>query len=532
VSAAVAALLTCLIAPTAASAFSPDRELQNWSKVFERERYVTLTPEFQTLLAKQTANGLGDLVQRTLSDPERLPANVCGARMFECAGDVRFYDWPDRANGIRHPVVFTARSGATISGDVWATKDGPAQRPAVVITTGSVQAPETLYWGQAATLAKHGFVVMTYDVQGQGLSDTLGEAPDTLESVPAQAGEPFYDGTEDAIDFLLSTPDHPYQPRPSCTSGTSHAPKQDRRVAAGLDDAYDPLHGLVDGSRIGIAGHSLGAAAVSFIGQEDPRVDAIVAWDNLSAPDAGPFGIPSCASAPETRQVPPITKPALGISNDYGIVPLPLDYDTAPGSFSADPNPDEKSAAFNAYRAANVDSGEFVIRGGCHEESAFIPGSVTGPWPLGCGTLRGGDLIAWYTTAWFDKYVKGDSSADSRLLTERWRDDPRGAAVDPTGDPNLFSFYFHSPLDIGLAAGGRASCADLRAGCTSLAPDGLPPDYDFVADAHGVVVGGDPAQPASVPAAGTAGATGKRKACKAKKRKRTGSRRRSRCKRR
>jgi dienelactone hydrolase len=531
VSAAVAALLACLIAPAAASAFSPDTEFQNWSKVFERERYVTLTPEFQALLAKETANGLGDLVNRTLSDPERLPANICGARSFECAGDVRFYDWPARANGIRHPVVFTARSGATISGDVWATKSGPAQRPAVVITTGSVQAPETLYWGQAATLAEHGYVVMTYDVQGQGLSDTLGEAPDTFESVPAQQGEPFYDGTEDALDFLLSSPSHPYEPRPSCTTGTSHAPKQDRRVAAGLDNGYDPLSNLVDSNRIGIAGHSLGAAAVSFIGQEDPRVKAIVAWDNLSAPADGPFGIPGCASAPQTRQVPPITKPALGISNDYGIVPLPLNYDTTPGVFTVDPNPDEKSAAFDAYRAANVDSGEMVIRGGCHEESAFIPGTVTGPWPLGCGTLRGGDLIAWYTTAWFDKYVKGDPSADSRLLTDRWRDDARGAAVDPNGDPNLFSFYFHSPIDIGLAGGGRASCADLRAGCTSLAPDGLPPDYDFVADAHGVDVGGDPAQPAPAPAGGTAGATQKRKACKAKKRKRTGARRSRRCKR-
>ena len=36
-------------------------------------------------------------------------------------------------------------------------------------------------------------------------------------------------------------------------------------------------------SRIGIAGHSLGAGAVSYVGQVDPRVDAIVAWDNLRA---------------------------------------------------------------------------------------------------------------------------------------------------------------------------------------------------------------------------------------------------------
>ena len=497
--AAIAALLACLIAPAGAAAFDPGREVQNFAKVLERERYVTLTPEFLGLLVQKTTNGLGELVQRTLHDPERLPANVCGARMFECAGDVRFYDWPDRADGLREPVVFTARSGATISGDIWATRNGPAQRPAVVITTGSVQAPETLYWGQAATLARHGYVVMTYDVQGQGLSDTLGEFPDLLESVPAQAGEPFYDGTEDALDFLLSTPADPYEPRPSCTSGTSHAPKQDRRVAAGFDTAYNPLSDLVDASRIGIAGHSLGAAAVSFIGQEDPRVDSIVAWDNLSPPDQGLTGIPACASAPDTRQVPAITKPALGISNDYGIVPLPFSYGPGFVGFTADPDPDQKAEAFGAYRAADVDTGELVVRGGCHEESAFIPGSATGPYPLGCGTLRGGDLIAWYTTAWFDKYVKGDPSADSRLLTDRWLDDQRGAAVDLAGDPNLFSFYFHSPLDIGLAGGGRASCEDLRAGCSALAPDGLPPDYDFVTDAHGADVGGDPAEPAPVP---------------------------------
>jgi hypothetical protein len=72
-------------------------------------------------------------------------------------------------------------------------------------------------------------------------------------------------------------------------------------------------------------------------------------------------------------------------------------------------------------------------------------------------------------------------------------------------------------MDIELSGGGRASCTDLRVGCASLAPDGLPPDYDFVADAHGAVVGGVPAQPAPVPLAGTAGAIGKRKACKPKK---------------
>ena len=52
------------------------------------------------------------------------------------------------------------------------------------------------------------------------------------------------------------------------------------------------------------------------------------------------------------------------------------------------------------------------------------------------------DLIAWYTQAWFDKYLKGDPSADSRLLTSRWLSDQAEAAIDPDHDGNMFSFYF------------------------------------------------------------------------------------------
>lgn len=476
---AVAALVMVGSAAAYADPVDPAVEPQNYAKIYEREQHIVLTPEFQTLLAAQSAAGSADLAARLARDPERTPANVCGARAFECAGDVRFYDWQSAGRGIKTPVVFTARSGATLSGTVWATRSGPAQRPLVVITTGSVQAPETLYWRQAATLAKHGYVVLTYDVQGQGLSDTLGEGDDRDESVPAQAGEPFYDGTEDALDFALSDPGAPYEPRPSCTTGISHAAKQDRRVAAGLDTAYNPLHDLVDPTRVGIAGHSLGAAAVSFVGQGDPRVDALVAWDNLGtptvAPTSAPVAAPACASAPTIRVPSPITRPAMGISNDYGITPTPN---------TQVPDPQGKTAAYSAYRARGVDTAEIVIRGGCHEESAFIPGSATSPVsPLACGTLRGNDLIAWYTTAWFDIYVKGDPGAETRLLTDRWRNDRLSQAVDQRHDPNMFSFYYRSRLNVTRADGTRAVCDDLRTGCPVLAADGLPPDYGVTTDA-------------------------------------------------
>src|SRR5687767_4963970 len=173
-----------LALPASAPAFDPLLEVKNFAKTTERQVHITLTPEFQARYQQQNVEGTAQLAEMLASDPGRMLGteedptpngafNLCATYQFECAGDVRFYDWEENGAGLAHDVLFTARSGATIVGKVWATESGPAERPAIVITTGSVQAPQTLYWGLAATLAKHGYVVLTYDVQGQGRSDTL-----------------------------------------------------------------------------------------------------------------------------------------------------------------------------------------------------------------------------------------------------------------------------------------------------------------------------------------------------------------------
>ena len=509
-SAAVAAL-TAFMAPAAAQAFDPALEAKNFAKIGERFLHVTATPEFQARLLQANVDNNVETALIQASDPERVFLNICGTRTNECAGDVRFYDW-NEAGGIREPVLFTARNGATLSGNVWATEEGPEERPTIVITTGSVQAPETLYWGQAATLAKHGYVVLTYDVQGQSRSDVLGEAPDAQEGVPSQAGQPFYDGTEDALDFLLSEPSDPYVPRVSCGNanggvGTSHAPKQNRRVEAGLNAGHNPLHALVDEDRIGIAGHSLGASAVSYVGQIDPRVDAITAWDNLRPPgDGGAFDAPDCPSTPNSRpDTVTLTKPAMGISNDYGITQTP---------FTSDPDPQSANGGFLAYQAAGMDSMQVNIRGGTHEESAFIPGNTTGPIPLGAATLRGTDIVAWYTTAWFDRWVKCPgaanpatcaAAADKRLMSDRWRADAPGQAVDLNDDGNLFSFYKRSRFDFTDASGTRQVCDDMRAGCTNMGPDGDEVPYSFVGDAYDMRGDGE-TEACALPQQGTDGA--------------------------
>lgn len=243
--------VTCLLLAAVAPGFDPPTEAKNFAKTSERYEYIVGTPEFQARLQKQNVDDNAELSQIAASeaaagaDARNFTGNVCFQHKQECAGDVRFLDWEANGFGISTPVLFGARDGATISGKVWATKAGPAKRPAIVLTSGSVQAPEQLYWGIAATLAKHGYIVLTYDVQGQGRSDTFGEAPDTGEGFPSQSGQPFYDGTEDALDFMLSTPASPYDPRPSCGNsnggtGTDHSAKHARRIGAGLNASFNP----------------------------------------------------------------------------------------------------------------------------------------------------------------------------------------------------------------------------------------------------------------------------------------------------
>ncbi len=484
---ALSAAITLSVFPASAAAqgqvFDPTLEAQNFAKLQERKSEIVLTPAFQARMQQQNAQDAIDLPLLLANDPERNPlGNVCAQRKNECAGDVRFYDGWDGSFGTRTPVLFTGRSGATLSGNVFSTRTGPAQKPGIVITTGSVQAPEPLYWGIAEALAKSGYIVLTYDVQGQGRSDTFGEGVDQQEGVPSQNGRPFFDGTVDATDFLLSTAAHPYVPRPSCTTGTSHAPKQARRVAAGLNAPYNPVGTAVDASRIGIAGHSLGAGAVSFIGQRDNRVDAIVAWDNLGTAQGAGSGQSACPFAlpDEDRSAKPLSpatagqfKPVMGMGNDYGLTQSPFT------SLPADRN--ARATAFDAFAAAGVDAMQLVTRGGSHFEYSFIPGN-TAPDQLANATFRGMDMATWYTIAWFDKYVKGDPTADARLLTNRWCNDAPEAAVDNRGDGNLYSFYFNSKINFTRSGGGDAIVGDMRAMCTApnsvLAPDGRPVPFD------------------------------------------------------
>lgn len=507
----IAALSAALAAPAVApaqqpqtemrQAFDPAYEAQNFNKTNERFLHLTALPDYQVQLRTVGLRKQLEGEQILLTDGPAQPfgrnflGNLCGNHMDGCAGDTRLDTWGTNGYGVVQPVLYTARNGSTISGHVWATKAGPARRPGVVITNGSVQAPEELYWFAAQILAKAGYVVLTWDPQGQGYSDTFGEGVDQQDGVPSQEGRPFFDGTEDALDFFFSSPDAPYRPRLSCTTGTDHSDKQAARVADGRNSSFNPYHGLLDPSRVGLLGQSLGAGAVSYIGQIDPRVRAIVAMDNLRAPTSGP----ECAKAPQTRPAnPPLTKPALGLTNDYALFETPK---------TELPDPKAKQAASEKLSSLGVDTGSLVVRGGTHFEGAFIPNPAFG------STLRGNDLYAWYLRAWFDRYVKGAPQADLALRTDRWRRDPLEAAVDPNGDGNQFSQYYFSRLDLTSGTDGRPfRCENLRDSCPGVAPDGQAPEpwsfLDVVTTKDGTAIPNSPADDLPAGTLAPAGATG------------------------
>jgi hypothetical protein len=425
------------------------------------------------LLRAATVQGVASFAALLAVDPSRSPLTLCATRLDACAGDVRLYGWGARPGEHVAAVRFTARTGALLSGHVWTYGDPRRPRPGVVITPGSVQVVEEHYWWAAQTLARHGYTVLSYDIQSQGRSDVLGTDPEPLRNAAPQSMASFVENTEDALRFLRSTPRRPYEPvvhQTACRTrpgAPAAAATQRTRVAAGRAEAYNPLHAALRRDAIALAAHSYGTLGPAVIGQCAPSVRATVAWDTLRAGPATDQGF----------VLPAPRVPGLGFSQDYGLPATP---------YTADPDPAAKSVAFTRYVRAGVDSMQVNLRGAAHTDYSYLPNPAFG------ASLRGLDVVTWYTLAWLDRYVRHDRRALPRILSDRWRDDAPGAAVDLRHDGNLFSFYHRSPLAItvrtrrrGRVVARAVRCADLRAGCDALVPraaDGHAGTWSYLAE--------------------------------------------------
>jgi dienelactone hydrolase len=357
--------------------------------------------------------------------------------------------------GVSQRISFLNRYGALLRGTVYAPKRGAVDPyagaavtgpfPGVVITPGSVQGSEGMYVWLAQDLAERGYVVLTYDVQGEGTSETLPHTTGAqfpfcnpfaepvdgnllgCPGVPFQQLANFTTGTEDALDWFLS-PANPY--------------------AALLDRSPD-TETVTPGrtTRIAVVGHSMGAFAVSKVQATDPRIETIVALDKLAGPSS-----PALPGAGSNADNTPVV-PALAIQSEYGFTVSPY-FLSGSSLLPSAGNPEpmrERRTGYDDWVAAGKDAMLVVPRASTHLEYTDIPYVMP--------ASRWGQALTSVTVqAWLDRYLKhrGD---DSALLGASLRYlEPRGkglwAPVTIDRRSNL-SFYYCSAYSVRSGAEGQ-----------------------------------------------------------------------------
>ncbi|MGB1557390.1 MAG: alpha/beta hydrolase [Oceanococcaceae bacterium] len=163
-----------------------------------------------------------------------------------------------------------------------------------------------------------------------------------------------------------------------------------------------PFPEELDRERVGIVGHSQGASTASLLGQLDPRLKAIVAWDNLTAVNpslwADDIGVEPPAGLP-------ITTPAIGIGADYYFVPEPYTEPPEPapsngeGGRGRGVSAHPKDLGYQELKEAGVDTMLFILRAGTHLDFT--------PLEAGAGSWFGEPVSLYLTQAWLDRYLKG-----------------------------------------------------------------------------------------------------------------------------
>lgn len=435
-----------------------ERENGNYAMTRQAPREQR-TGAFQERLQRQSKANAAEFARQQVEEPGWRRAGNVGATWGEtAAGDPFRYPESDPfydGVGERTRVAFYDAEGARLSGRVWApTGSEPGDTlPGVVLTPGSVQAAEPMYWWFAQVLVANGYVVLTYDVRGQGRSDTT-----TPDGEPGTNLNPEVFVTDQlaAIDFLHSTPDTPYPHTERYGDPDSSAPEL----------SHNPYHDRLDPGRLGICGHSAGAIGVSIVQGLTPwpgllddhnPVDVAVAWDNLGdAEQIGPRGgeiedLVSKRLAQGEYTIEPRV-PAMGQSADYYLTPAPYD---------SPPDPTAKRRGYDDWLATGVPAYELVVRGGTHYEWSLGAGLPATSWRPPAAQTGGADpqgftnpLAEHYSLAWLDRWLKqsgeqGYDDADERLLADaKWAD--------------RLSFYYESARAFPDRQGTRHRSEDIR----------------------------------------------------------------------
>jgi dienelactone hydrolase len=362
--------------------------------------------------------------------------------------------WVALGRGQFEEFTFISKTGAKLAAELFSPPPHPGRRyPILTFTPGLQEAKEQAWW-YGESLAEAGYVVLVIDPQGQGASEVISHDPDNPKKCNPICDFPTDDKpeTSSAAAFALSTPQHRYRwGRDRNGRHTMH---------------FNPLWREVNRHELGIAGHSLGATAVTPIGQADKRVKAVVSYDNLDGSIPAPL-------------VAKIHAPALYFGTDYAFPTFAV-----PRSPGSPPNPRQHWAAYDQMRKAGVDSMAIVTRASTHYE--WDQQSAIGSLPAS----RYGQVVSlYYTLAWFDRYLKHEKSGLRRLLARRFDDSADRHAIgagrnvaalaikDPTNPfagnlpyriqgrcaANLLSFYYSSSY--WLDHGERRSTRMRSRGC-------------------------------------------------------------------
>lgn len=365
-----------------------------------------------------------------LRDTYRDPTRFDGHRFRYDTMTVRNRAGVDLATEVFRPC--TRHSCSDVPGGVQVAA-GPY--PTVVIVHGG-GANKELHWWASEALAERGYLVVAFDVAENSGGDHGTDAQDVL---------------------------------------------------AWMRSRSFPFRADLDRERVGIAGHSQGASTASLLAQIDPKIDAFVAWDNLTALSRRLWSDDIGVEPPRRIR---FHAPGLGIGADYYFAPTPNSSPPEPATSNGEGGrgrgfrSHDKALGFEELRRKGIDTMLFVLRAGTHLD--FTPALSGG------ASSRHGEAVATYLTlAWFDRYLYGDPARERRafrrLVTARTFDGSAdvhaygsGLSTAAGNQPTLIeglpicdrmSFYFRSRY--ALRAPGRERrlvSTDARSDCQGPGP--------------------------------------------------------------
>ncbi|HVT64543.1 MAG TPA: alpha/beta hydrolase [Mycobacteriales bacterium] len=451
-------------APAPGSAAYVERDVRNIQAAFGRGVAQLQEPGYLTSVARDALElELADLAAQA-TRPDR-PALTLGNAVPEGVGNPDRDGWSGTRGQIT-PVSFPAYDGALLQGhlftplpharDPYTHRKLHAPYPSVVIVTGSIQASAGVYRWLAEDLAERGYAALTFDVQGQGQSETLPHNG-SLDGVPSEQQDSFDHDTEDAITWMLSTPKHRYR-------GGTFNPRW-RQV-----DHRKDHHSVTEGRtrKLAVIGHSTGAVTVSYLQGVDRRIQTAVALDKLTAT---PSAIDDDKA--EIGDLPGPVKPAvptLGLQAEYGFEPQPYflancsSFEPCQGSPDKAPDPNrEEATGFDTFRAHHVDTAVIVPRASTHLDFTDLP-------PILPSSALGQAMISYYMQQWLALYLqhKPQAARAMRSTTIRYLMPGRGDVRRPIAfDRNShLSFYFCSGFAFRDLAGHEVADGDLtHVGC-------------------------------------------------------------------